>query len=116
MQPDVTASLILGNCVVLFLTDWIPLAVTGCLGCLLMVLFGVSSFEVAFSGFSSDIVLLMAIALFVGIAMLKTGAAQVIGRMVIRWSHGNERVFLTVSCMVAGPVSYTLLEVYKRQL
>lgn len=108
MQPDVTALIILGICVVLFLTEWIPLAVTGCLGCLLMVLFGVSSFEEAFSGFSSDIVLLMASALVVGIAMLKTGAAQVIGRMVIRWSHGNERVFLTVSCMVAGLLSMFL--------
>ena len=44
MQTDVIALIILGACVFLFLTEWIPLAVTGCLGCLLMGLFQVSSF------------------------------------------------------------------------
>ena len=40
--------------------------------------------------------------MIVGIAMFKTGAAQIVGRMVIKWSKGSERVFLMVSCAVAG--------------
>ena len=108
MQPDVMALVILGVCVFLFLTEWIPLAVTGVLGCLLMVLCNVSTFEEAFSGFSSDIVLLMASALVVGIAMLKTGMAHIIGRAVVRWTHGKERAFLIASCAVAGVLSMFL--------
>lgn len=108
MQPDIIGLVILGVCVLLFLTKWIPAAATGCLGCLLMVLFKVSTFEDVFSGFSSSIVLLMASAMIVGIAMFKTGAAQIIGRAVIRWSHGNERLFLGVSCVVSGLLSMFL--------
>ena len=94
MQPDVLGLIILGICVVLFLTERLPLAVTGCLGCLLMVLTRVASFQEVFSGFSSSIVLLMASTMIVGIAMFQTGAAQVIGKAIIRWSRGNEWIFL----------------------
>ncbi len=108
MQPDITGLIILCGCVVLFLTNWIPAAAAGCLGCLALVLCNVCSFEVAFSGFSNSIVLLMASASIVGIAMFKTGAAQIIGRAVIRWSHGNEKIFLSVSCVVAGVLAMFL--------
>lgn len=108
MQHDVLALVILGLCVFFFLTEWIPLALTGFAGCLIMVLLGVCSFEDAFSGFSSDIVLLMSSAMVIGIAMFQTGAAQIVGRMVIRWSRGNERIFLGVSCVVAGCLSMFL--------
>ncbi len=102
MQPDVIALIILALCVVLFITKSFPAAVVGCMGCLLMVFCKVASFEEAFSGFSSSIVLLMASAMIVGIAMFKTGAAQIIGRKIVRWSHGSEKAFLMVSCIVGG--------------
>ncbi len=108
MSPDILGLLILGICVVLFLTEWLPLAATGCLGCLLMVLLGVDSFQSVFSGFSNSIVLLMASTMIVGIAMFQTGAAQIIGRAVIRWSKGNERLFLAVSCVLTGLASMFL--------
>lgn len=108
MQPDVLGLLILGLCVVLFLTEWLPLAATGCLGCLLMVLLGVGDFKTIFSGFSNSIVLLMASTMIVGVAMFQTGAAQVIGRAIIRWSRGSERLFLAVSCLVTGLASLFL--------
>lgn len=108
MQPDVLGLLILGLCVVLFLTEWLPLAATGCLGCLLMVLLGVGNFATIFSGFSNSIVLLMASTMIVGIAMFQTGAAQVIGQAIIRWSKGNERLFLAVSCVILGLASLFL--------
>lgn len=108
MQHDILALIILGVCVLLFLTEWLPAAATGCLGCLLMVLFNVTTFETAFSGFSNSIVLLMAGTMVVGIAMFQTGAAQIIGRAIIRRSHGSERLFLSVSCVVAGLLSMFL--------
>ena len=108
ISPGITGLIILALMVVLFIWQPIPAPATGCLGCVLMVLLGVSSFEDTFSGFSSSIVLLMASAMVVGIAMFKTGAAQIIGRMVIRLSHGNEMFFLMASCIVAGLLSMFL--------
>ena len=102
MTPAVVGLVILLACVVLFLTEWLPNPVVACLGCLLMVLFKVCTFEQAFSGFSSSIVLLMVGAMVVGAAMFETGAAQLIGRRVIRWSRGSARMFLLVGSTVTG--------------
>ena len=102
MTPAVVGLVILLACVVLFLTEWLPNPVVACLGCLLMVLFKVCTFEQAFSGFSSSIVLLMVGAMVVGAAMIETGAAQLIGRRVIRWSRGSARMFLLVGSTVTG--------------
>lgn len=108
MSPAVISLLILALCVVLFLTEWIPNWVTGCLGCALMVLFGVCSFENAFSGFSNSIVVLMIGAMVVGAAMFETGAAQIIGRKVISLSGGNSRTFLLIGSIIAGVLAMFL--------
>ena len=76
MQPDIIGILILCICVFLFVTKKLPSSVVGCLGCIAMVLCNVATFEEAFSGFSSNIVLLMVSSMIVGIAMFKTGTAQ----------------------------------------
>ncbi|MBQ6248917.1 MAG: SLC13/DASS family transporter [Oscillospiraceae bacterium] len=105
MSPAVLGLLILGLCVVLFLTNLLPLCVTGCLGCILMVLLGVVPFSTAFSGFGNSIVLLMASAMIVGIALFRTGVAQMIGRTAIRLAHGSERRFLFCSCLICAGLS-----------
>lgn len=102
LQPDIVGLVILAVCVILFVTKILPSSVVGCMGCLMMVLCQVCTFEEAFSGFSSSIVLLMASSMIVGIAMFNTGAAQIVGRYIIRWAHGSERTFLFVGCIVAG--------------
>jgi len=108
VEKDVLGLVILGLCVVLFLTKRIPVSVTGCLGCLLMVLCRVCTFEQAFSGFSNSIVILMAGVMIVGIAMFCTGAAQIIGRTAIRLSRGDEKRFLMASCVISGLLSMFL--------
>lgn len=108
MQADLIGIILLGGCVLFFLTSWLPSAAVGTIGCILAVLLNVCTFEEAFSGFSSSIVLLMASSMIVGIAMFNTGAAQIIGRRVIKWSKGSERLFLIVSCFVAGVMSMFL--------
>lgn len=105
LSPDVTGLLILALCVFLFLTKFLPTAVTGFMGCLLMVLCGVCKYEQAFSGYSSSIVMLMASAMIVGIAMFKTGIAHIIGTAATRWSHGSEHAFLMASCVIGGLLS-----------
>lgn len=102
MGVDSIGLIILGICVILFLTKWIPACVTGVIGCLLMVLFNVCTYEEAFSGFSSSIVLLMASVMIVGIAMFKTGVANIIGKFAVRISRRNEKRFLIAMCVLGG--------------
>lgn len=108
MSPAIIALLILLLCVVLFVTEWVPNAVTACLGCVLMVLFRVCTFEEAFSGFSSSIVLLLAGSMIVGNAMFQTGAAQLIGERVLAWSKGSGRMFLLIGGSIAGVLAMFL--------
>lgn len=108
MRPDVTGLIILAVCVVFFLTKWLPASVTGMAGCMAMVLFKVCTFEQAFSGFSSSIVLLMAGAMIVGISLFKTGAAQIIGHAAIRLSKNSEHRFLMFCCVIGGLLSMFL--------
>lgn len=102
MSSPIIALSILLMCVVLFLTEWIPSAITACLGCILMVLLNVCSFEDAFAGFSSSIVLLLAGSMIVGEAMFQTGAAQLIGNQVLAWSKGDGRLFLLIGGSISG--------------
>ncbi len=108
MQADLIGLILLILCVVFFLTSRISSAAVGTIGCILAVLLDVCSFDEAFSGFSSSIVLLMASSMIVGIAMFNTGAAQIIGRKVIAASKGSEKLFLVVSCFIAGVMSMFL--------
>ena len=108
MSQAVYALIILGFCIILFITEWIPNAVTACLGCILMVLFKVCSFSKAFNGFSSEIVALVFGALIVGDAMFETGTAQLIARQVIRLSRNNERLFILFGGLVSAAISMFL--------
>ena len=105
LSPAVLGLLVLGLCVVLFLTNPFPLCVTGLLGCVLMVLLGVVPLQTAISGFGNSIVLLMAGAMIVGIAMFRTGVAQLIGGAAVRLSRGKERRFLFASCVLGAALS-----------
>lgn len=102
MATGTIGLIIIGICVVLFITEWIPSWITGLLGCTLMVLLKVATFEEAFSGFSSSIVWLLFGAIIIGISMFDTGVAQLIGRNVIRLSCGREKLFLLISITVGG--------------
>lgn len=94
--------------IVLFITRIIPSYISGLLCLIMMVLFKVCSFEEAFSGFSSSIVLLMTSSMIVGIAMFKTGVAQIIGKTVIKFAHGDEKTFLMASIVVGGTMAMFL--------
>ena len=91
MYSEIVGLVVLAMCVVLFITRWIPSAVAGVLGCALMVLLGVCEFNDVFGQFSNSIVILMVSSMIVGIAMFKTGAAQLLGRAAINRAKGNEK-------------------------
>ena len=104
MAPEIIGLLILAVSVVLFITRPIPNAATACLGCLAFALAGICTIDEAFSGFSNSTVLLMFGMMVVGIAMMDTGAANLIGKYVAKVSGGREKMFI----LLAGIVSVLL--------
>ena len=111
MSPEIISLLIVVGCVVLFITRPIPNAATACLGCLLFAITGVCSLSEAFSGFSNTTVLLMFGMMVVGIAVMDTGAANLIGKYVGKVSAGNEKLFIfmagTTSALISTFLSNT---------
>lgn len=90
-------------CIVMFVTEAFPMATTAMLGCILMVVSGVSTFPVVFGQFASSSVILVISMMIVGRAMFETGAAQVVARQLVRFSKGSERrllFFSMVLCML----------------
>lgn len=107
MSNAVIGLIILGVCIVLFVTNWIPSTATAVLGCLLMVLTGVSKFSSAFSGFSNSTVVLVFCMLSVGMAMQHSGLAYTIGSFVLRFAR-KEKTFVVVSIIVSALLSMFL--------
>lgn len=94
ISSQIIALFILIGCIVLFISEWIPSALTCVIGCLLFVLTGICSFSEAFSGFSNSIVVLVFGMLVIGNALFESGVAQKIGQAVMRLAGGSERKFI----------------------
>ena len=104
MSPAIISLIILVVCIFLFITKFIPNAVVAVLGCMLFAITGVCDMKTAFSGFSNSIVLLMFGMMVVGIAMMDTGVARIIGEKVTALSKHNEKLFI----LMAGIASIVL--------
>ncbi len=105
MTPAIISLIILVACIVLFITRVIPNAVTAVLGCALLALTGVCTLGEAFSGFSNSTVLLMFGMMVVGIAMMETGVAEIIGNYVSKVAAGNEKVFILLAGLISAALS-----------
>lgn len=99
MSIAVISLLILLLCVVLFVWEPFPSCVTAVLGCVLMVLTGACSFADAFSGFSSETIILFGSMLIVGQSLMETGIARIVGLKIVALSKNRERVFLFLCCV-----------------
>lgn len=107
MESSVIALIILAGTIVLFLTNWIPSAATAVLSCTLLVLFKVTSFSKAFSGFSNSTVILVFCLLTVGMAMENSGLAYSIGKLILRFAS-NERLFVVAGILLSAVLSMWL--------
>lgn len=108
MSLAVLSLLILLLCIVLFAWEPIPTCVTAVLGCVLMVVTGVCPYSSAFSGFSSETIILFGSMLIVGQTLMETGVAKIIGLKIVGLSKGRERVFLFLCCVAAFAMSMFL--------
>jgi anion transporter len=105
VEPSTIALIIIGIMMILFISEYIPLATTSILACLAMAIFGVIPFTTAFAGFGSDIVFLMAGMITVGNALFETGAAPLMGKKIISLVGTNEKIFIAALIIVAIPIS-----------
>jgi len=105
MDPAIQALIVLGVAIVLYVTEKLPLAVTAVGACTALAIMGTVEFGVAFSGFASDTVFLIAGMMVVGIAIFDTGVAAAIGRGMLAVTGRNERSVMLVSMLVIAVLS-----------
>ncbi len=105
MDPAIQALIVLGVAIVLYVTERLPLAVTAVGACTALAIMGTVDFGVAFSGFASDTVFLIAGMMVVGIAIFDTGVAAAIGRGMLAVTGRNERSVMLVSMIVIALLS-----------
>ena len=105
MSPAVISLIIFAVCVVLFIWNKIPIAVTALLGLLAMMLFNIVPFSEAFKNFGSSTIVLICGMMVVGKATFNTGLAQLIGNKVISLARGNERLVVIFSTAITALIS-----------
>jgi len=105
VTPALMSLVVLGVTFLLYVTERIPLGVTAVGACVAMALLGVVDFSVAFSGFASDVVFLVAGMVVVGTALVESGASQLLGQALLKRAGASERGLLAVAILVAGGLS-----------
>ena len=105
MDHSTIAIIIMIVTMILFITELIPLPVTALGTCLAMSITGVMSYKDAFSGFANDTLFMVIGAMVIGDSLFATGAAQDLGRAIMRLTGTNERRFLIASIILTGFLS-----------
>ena len=105
MGIDVLSLLIFGFCIILFVSDKLPMATTAILGCALMVIFRVCDFKTAFSQFSSSTVVLTIGVMIIGAAISECGLAEETGAWIVRISEGSEGKLMAGTYLVSAAMS-----------
>ena len=105
MGIDVISLIIFAGCIILFILDKLPMATTAILGCVLMVVFGVCKFSVAFGQFASSTVILTIGVMVIGAAISETGLAATIGNWIVRISKGSEVKLIIGTYLVSALMS-----------
>lgn len=101
MDDALLSLIIFGLFVLIFVWDKLPMATSAILGCVVMVIFGLTDFSTAFGQFASTTVILLIGVMVVGSALAETGVAEVFGRIMTRYSRSNEKIIMIVAYVLA---------------
>ncbi len=88
-----------------FVSEIWPLWVTAMLGCITFFVTGIIDSSQVWAGFSNDTVFMIAGTMIVGEAMFQTGAAQFIGKKIVKAVGYDERKMIFVLVFTAGALS-----------
>lgn len=105
MSDALFSLVIFGLFVLLFIWDKLPMATSAILGCVVMVVFGLSDFSTAFGQFASTTVILLIGVMIVGAALAETGVAAAFGRIMTKYSRSNEKMIIIVAYVLACVLS-----------
>lgn len=101
MSDALLSLIIFGIFILLFIWDKLPMATSAILGCVVMVVLGLSDFGTAFGQFASSTVILLIGVMVVGSALAETGVAAAFGRIMTKYSRSNERIIIVVAYILA---------------
>ncbi|MCL1848938.1 MAG: SLC13 family permease [Clostridiales bacterium] len=105
INSGVIALIVFGVMITLWCIDKLPIAFVAMAGCVTCVLLKICTLPVAMSGFTNDLVFLVAGMEIVGIALLKSGLANVVGQAVLKASKNDERRLMIISFCIAAVMS-----------
>lgn len=100
MSNDILSLIILAVCMVLYITEFFPVAVTAVASAALMALLGIIPQSQALAGFSSETVFIVAGMMVVGTTLLETGVAHDIGKAVVHIGRNNDNLALCLLVFV----------------
>ena len=102
MEQSTIAIIVLIATLVLYTIPKMPLSVTTILAMLSLAVFGIYDFKTAYSGFSHQVIFLIAGLMIIGQATVTTGLAKSFGGLLIRSKAGkNEKSFLMVLFLIS---------------
>lgn len=105
MSADIISIIVLCVCVVLFITELIPMVTTAVLGATAMVVLEVCTFTEGYGGFASEPVMMIIGVIILGNSLFDTGGAQLIGKNIIKVAGSNERAILFVAMLLVAIIS-----------
>lgn len=105
MDSSITAIIILGITLILYITELIPLSVTSLLSCMAMGILGCCSYDTVFSGFSNNVTIMVLGMCIVGDTFFRTGAAAYFGNKLIGLFGNNEKRFMIACILLSGVIS-----------
>ena len=105
IEPGILSLLVFGVMIVFWTIDRLPMAFISMAGCIVCVVLGISTLPQAMSGFTNDLIFLVAGMEIVGIALLKSGLAHVVGRAVLKFAKNDEKRLMIISFCIATGMS-----------
>lgn len=105
MDKAVLALIIMAIAIILFILELFPSATTAICGCIAMVAAGVCDVDTVVSGLTNNLVLIIFGMSIIGSAMQHSGAADLVGRNILKISHNNERLLIIELCLIAAIMS-----------
>ena len=105
IDPGIIALVVFGLMIITFCINKLPPAWVSITGCVICVLFGITTLTSALSGFTNDIIFLIAGMDILTQALLKVGLSNVIGRAILKLSKGVEKRIMIISFCISAVIS-----------
>jgi len=111
IDPGILSLIIFALMIVFWVMDRVPIALIAMAGCIACVIFGIVPFSTAMSGFTNDIIFLVAGMDILAQAVFKVGLASFIGRTVSRFAKGSEKRLMIISFFASALISAFIMNI-----